>query len=369
MRPEFVKALETRLEWLEWGKRQGGNVWEQINGSAHAMPQFIEALEYGETFVMDSHFCRLVDHARRTVPDTMVWDPTWLVRPHGWMWMEEPVLLPDLKVRGEIAKARKAVLEAITPLDKEAAERVLKQTAEGLGLHGPVKEHWFEDDPGMRFRALGWRSFPPGSRMLRGSRLAGGSTEEYITDRPSTQFLCYQSFADYSFGKDVARLKKALFGSWSYFLLKEGDQLGPRLKEFEDWTTRTDSFAKYEARTEAPLHEMRWIYTAMYMMGQRLAVRVRHDTDRPTRRRAERKQQVAPPFITVVTLRRLEAHRPRMGSEPREWNFQWEVRGHWRNQWYAKERVHKPKFIEAFVKGPADKPFKEPGTKLFVARR
>ena len=39
------------------------------------------------------------------------------------------------------------------------------------------------------------------------------------------------------------------------------------------------------------------------------------------------------------------------------------------NQWYGREGVHKPKFITAFVKGPPDKPFKDPGTKLFIAAR
>ena len=71
----------------------------------------------------------------------------------------------------------------------------------------------------------------------------------------------------------------------------------------------------------------------------------------------------------MVTLRRLEAARPRNPVEAQEWNWQWEVRGHWRNQWYAKERVHRQKFIEAYVKGDPTKPFKEHGSKLFVASR
>ena len=35
-----------------------------------------------------------------------------------------------------------------------------------------------------------------------------------------------------------------------------------------------------------------------------------------------------------------------------DWNWQWEVRGHWRNQFYAATNTHKPVFVEAYMKGP-----------------
>jgi hypothetical protein len=40
----------------------------------------------------------------------------------------------------------------------------------------------------------------------------------------------------------------------------------------------------------------------------------------------------------------------------REWSHRWVVRGHWREQWYPSEGVHRLIWIEAFVKGPEDRP-------------
>jgi hypothetical protein len=91
--------------------------------------------------------------------------------------------------------------------------------------------------------------------------------------------------------------------------------------------------------------------------------------DREVRRRAERQRQVAPPFIQVVTLRRMEIARRRdpTGEAP-DWQWQWSVIGHWRWQWYPSDGTHKRIFIESFVKGPPDKPFKNT-IKLFAAKR
>jgi hypothetical protein len=45
------------------------------------------------------------------------------------------------------------------------------------------------------------------------------------------------------------------------------------------------------------------------------------------------------------------------------------VRGHWRNQFYPVENVHRPVFIESYIKGPPDKPIKPLGHKIFKAVR
>jgi hypothetical protein len=108
----------------------------------------------------------------------------------------------------------------------------------------------------------------------------------------------------------------------------------------------------------------------MYLMNQRLAARIEHPIPREVKRRAEKQKLVQPPILRVISLRRLEAARPKDGKpKPVDWQWQWEVRGHWRNQHCPSTGEHKPVFIEAYVKGPEDKPLKPPGLKLFVARR
>jgi hypothetical protein len=60
--------------------------------------------------------------------------------------------------------------------------------------------------------------------------------------------------------------------------------------------------------------------------------------------------------VVVFTLRR--AKPPKYEGEEREvqWSHRWLVQGHWRNQWYSSEKVHRQIWIAPFIKGPDDKP-------------
>jgi hypothetical protein len=170
--------------------------------------------------------------------------------------------------------------------------------------------------------------------------------------------------------QDLAQLDSSQrgFGCWSYFVLRDGQSVAERVRDFEE--KQAAGRYRMAGRTFDSEHEIRWAYAALYLMAQRLATQVQHTTDRGTRRRAERNNQVAPPVIRVITLRRLEAARQRQPNpEAIDWRWQWEVRGHWRDQWYPSEGVHKPKFIEAYIKGPPDKPLKPGALKLFTAVR
>lgn len=89
---------------------------------------------------------------------------------------------------------------------------------------------------------------------------------------------------------------------------------------------------------------------------------------RHARKRAERVQIV--PKVNVVELRRREYAYPpgTEGHKDVEWSCSWLVRGHWRNQFYPSTGDHKPIWIDPFVKGDPDKPFK--GTeRVFAVRR
>lgn len=135
----------------------------------------------------------------------------------------------------------------------------------------------------------------------------------------------------------------------------------------EDWKAGKPSTA--ESVSQA-CYTTRWVYAALYFMAQQLTSRVRYQTDRATRRRAEKIKQNVPPFIEVITLRRKQQDREAAKAhQDIDWQWQWAVRGHWRDQWYPAEGIHKPVFIESYIKGPEDKPVKPPTTKLFAAIR
>jgi hypothetical protein len=52
-----------------------------------------------------------------------------------------------------------------------------------------------------------------------------------------------------------------------------------------------------------------------------------------------------------------------------DWQWQWTVRGHWRNQFHPSTGLHSPTFIEAYLKGPESAPLKPDTLSMFVAKR
>src|SRR5438105_6689348 len=286
MNPSYAAALETRLRWLEWAATDGPSFWQRkslwhpksVLGGPEVLALYKSTLEQGETFYMDEHFCRLVAHAREAVPLDLRFELDWLIRPAGWLYLAEPIVVPP---------------------PAATLPRVDEQVA---------------GTPPMLIGAVGWRTVPAGTNVIH----ALGGQSETLTSA-ATQFLCFLDF-----GRMVPG--RVGFGAWSYFLLRDGQSLGARIAQYEEHVHRTDPGGEYSGAHVAQ-HEMHWIYTALHLMAQRLSVRVRHDTDRATRRRLVRPARPAPPFITVVTLRRLEAARPKGPSAPRDWQWQWDVRG------------------------------------------
>lgn len=320
MDPLYIKVLETRLECLKWSQTFDYPLTLRI------MPSYRDVLERATTYVMDKHFCQLVEHARALTPDSLTFDATWLHSQCGWMYLEEPFHVPPI----------------------QAALTKYQQT----------KEEWCLTEWTQAY-AIGWRALKPGTVIPDNAR-TNDPLYERVASPGAYQFLVFMQ-------------SKECFYPWSSFTLRDGQALGPRVKEFEEANSSADIGDAYVVRpgdkTLHPYHEMRWIFTALYLMSQRLASKERHDTDRATRRRAERNKQVAPPFLEVVTLRRLQHDRESTIKRSIDWQWQWHVRGHWREQWYPLEGLHKPKFIEAYMKGPAEKPVKPPTITLFAAVR
>jgi hypothetical protein len=136
--------------------------------------------------------------------------------------------------------------------------------------------------------------------------------------------------------------------------------------------TLADLLARFEVGSYGLLMypTLRWVFAAFHLMSQHLCVQVECDTDRATKRRAERSKTTVPPKFKVVTLRRMEIDRVNAerngGKEPTDWRWQWAVRGHWRNQWHPAAQGHRQIFIEAYIKGPEDKPLKPVTKYIFV---
>lgn len=116
----------------------------------------------------------------------------------------------------------------------------------------------------------------------------------------------------------------------------------------------------------------RYLATCWVFMQQRILTSSRESPERHTRKRLVREgHPVEGRIIHVVELRRREHVGDKQSVQPveREWSCQWVVRGHWRQQWYAKAQRNQPIWITPYVKGPEDKPLRPPRATVFAVVR
>src|SRR5262245_17041441 len=350
LRPEYIEALETRVKWLQWAQSDAGWASAERLRATNIFPKYRQVLADAELFCMTPHFASLVDDARRTVPDDLDFDIAWLQAPSGFLFLNTPFEVPqvDHAFLGEDLRERQRLLQDLGQL---------------------------------RVRAMAWMQVPQGTRLWNDFT----KTYDAVSEPNTVQVLCFQDMQPgpgliehFSTGTGTRYVDAGqgdLFNCWSYWTITDGDRLGTKIAEFES-KQQEGRYARDLDRPESqrvadPLHEMRWWFTAAHLMAQRLAIEVKTPLDRATRRRQERAGSTPPPFIRVVTLRRQTLHPQH--REPAEgdidWQFSWTVRGHWRQQWYPSLGLHKKVFIEAYVKGPPEKPLKPGSVRIYGVSR
>jgi hypothetical protein len=111
-----------------------------------------------------------------------------------------------------------------------------------------------------------------------------------------------------------------------------------------------------------------WLQAFFRLSMQQLVTADMSIPPRPYARRAKRAGR--DPGVLVMKLRRRSQKvYGEDGGEPIERDFQWLVRGHWRNQWYESLGEHRQIWIAPYVKGPEGKPFKTPDLRVFTFNR
>jgi hypothetical protein len=122
----------------------------------------------------------------------------------------------------------------------------------------------------------------------------------------------------------------------------------------------TSDFSKLPAenpKMEASMLEDRRVLATFWALcSQKIAVEENWKPDRNIQRQAKREGWKSIPQVRVIRLREATVHTEREGGREVEWSHRWIVGSHWRNQWYPASGEHRPKLIEAYQKGPADKP-------------
>lgn len=111
----------------------------------------------------------------------------------------------------------------------------------------------------------------------------------------------------------------------------------------------------------------RALKSAWLLMNQPLAEMSEVEPDRAARKRLRRAGQEPKP-VRVIELRRPKHTGTGTGESGREYQHQWIVRGHWRQQWYPAREVHRPVWIAPHIKGPEGAPLIG-GEKVYALKR
>ena len=101
-------------------------------------------------------------------------------------------------------------------------------------------------------------------------------------------------------------------------------------------------------------------------VSQRILKTVTQPLSRAARRRL-RQPDASTQIICLRSIEYRDASSMPIGLV--DWNCRWLVRGHWRQQWHQTTQTHHPKWILPYVKGPDDKPFKEPRATVYAVVR
>lgn len=157
----------------------------------------------------------------------------------------------------------------------------------------------------------------------------------------------------------IARIDGHLFPiTWAF--LTDGLTLKELIEELpsEVGTTNKEAFEQ----------KVRAILTLLHFLNEPLAARsVARDMPRAMRRRMPSLEGVEP-VVRIIELRRPKGV---PSGEPGQvdWACQWFVTGHWRRQYYPRLHEYRSKWINAYLKGPPDKPLKAPAPRIFAVVR
>jgi len=122
-----------------------------------------------------------------------------------------------------------------------------------------------------------------------------------------------------------------------------------------------DGYAELVSNSTGTLGWVHLILASFRLMATSRAAQVSmHGAVRPVRRRAARAGVARPDepvrLVDVTARPRAASDEPR--EDGRNYRVRWIVDGHWRNQWYPGSGVHRPRYIDAHVKGPEGAPLR-----------
>lgn len=299
-RAAAMRALDAQVDLIHWIRHSPYTerfhaVWEDSGtGTLHLIDIQDRMLDIAETYALDPEIYELIDAGAHSLPETAALHPTEVISPSGFVYLDRAVVIPDLQGR---PTALRAIAWTLTCLDRKIE-----------GSEDLVRYYIAPD-----------------------GRTPGG--------REPTNLLCFL----YTSPKDTPE-----------------DSLHEEILHSDEPDKLADlvllNFGLFDFNRPLVVDMERWLYTFFRFVQEPWMDTGAFTPNRQGIRRAQRAMVTKRPEVNVVRLRKSEHRHVRGTGDPVEWSHRWLVRGHWRNQWYAKEQRHAPKWVSAYVKGPDEAP-------------
>lgn len=251
-------------------------------------------------------------------------------------------------------------------LIRHAAESMPAQPLELGDLPSPCGFLWFEDVMEMtdaRGQPISWRAVAWMPARSRGEGAVHLSFYTDLLDHAPEEFKPRTMSTGYHLG-EIDRMGWLAEGGPRLLLLHEcGWAFG---RDYEGLHASVDASLDEETQErivdEWEFWTRRFVAATWTLVQQKVAARTPEHIPKTELRPAIQALSV-PPEIIFVDLRRVvrpkRAHDPDAPPSDVEWNHRWIVDGHWRNQYLPGTGTHRLQWINAFVKGPEDRPLVE----------
>jgi hypothetical protein len=345
----WQEAFDAQMGVWRWYRTGGAAEWlgglyqeaiEQTNAEFRKTLALMYDGEMGRLIDCDPIFvsaemCQVVDAARHSFePEPL--QLTDIMTPRGFLYFEEPLTIPDrhgrpLEIRA-VAWSQQYSIEAGDREKLDERVNAFVERSEAGESFGP------------RFVASEMDAMVADGLIEPHGLLVAiyADRETYIenaarrnTDDPEQHARMVASMVKSTEGTPLVTVHVA---PWQYGMTFEGNEVDEQGEPTgaRDW--------------------WQLLQTTFRLMQQRMAHKGYERPHRARRREGARLGFRPDTEVVVVRLRREASEtEPEEGGEA-NYSHRFIVSGHWRNQWYPSEKLHRQIWISPYVKGPEDKP-------------
>jgi hypothetical protein len=293
-----------------------------------AVMNLVAGLRQADTYWLTEKISRIIHGSLVKWPLNTVLNEYHLPTHSGFVWMEQPIVMRDIRRRTAAIRAFLWVTANFVYTGRQEPER-------------GVIVFWYSD------------ALDPQDSLHTESESAAHVVEA-MRDNRITRLSLYHTSV-WRFGNRVRDLYYPDEATYREHMVDKGIANPSTYDEMAEENRRDHSF----------------LMALWAWMQQKIARVDRERPDRATARRWNR-GMLGTAEVNVVTLREDEPaivwKNPYADPSPILWSHRWRVRGHYRNQYYPSTGEYHLIWIESFIKGPEDRPLLEKDT-LYVVKR